>query len=237
MKLILVPHKLFSFSKPYYDIRLSSSYRTFLYTHTLNHPSHTMNSNLAEIICIIDRSGSMEAIRTDAIGGFNSFLDRQKKEPGEAKLTLILFDHEYDVVYHHVEIKQVPPLTAVTYVPRGTTALLDAVGRTIDDVGKRLHAMPEHDRPGKVIVAILTDGMENASRDYTLERVSEMIRHQREKYAWEFLFLAANQDAITTAASMSIPALNAVTFVASSAGTAKAFDNLDSMVAERRKRT
>jgi hypothetical protein len=187
-----------------------------------------------EIACVVDRSGSMQHIASDAIGGFNSFLKAQKEHPGEARLTLVLFDHEYQVLHTGVDIRLVPPLDTSTYVPRGTTALLDAIGRTIDDVGVRLGGMPESERPDKVIMAILTDGLENASKDYTYERVSEMIRHQSGKYNWEFVFLAANQDAMASAARISIAAQDAYSFAATGEGVQVAYATLSSEVSRRR---
>jgi hypothetical protein len=141
----------------------------------------------------------------------------------------VLFDHEYLVVHNNIAICAVPPLDSNTYVPRGMTALLDAVGRTIDDVGARLAATPEAERPAKVIVAILTDGQENASRDYTFAKVSAMIKHQQEKYSWEFLFLAANQDAIAAAGALSIHAKDAIAFQA----TGQGIRNANMVVSER----
>lgn len=193
-----------------------------------------MKDQHVEIACIVDRSGSMQSIASDAVGGFNTFLEGQKSEPGDVRFTLVLFDHEYDVVHNAVDIRNVPPLDAATYRPRGTTALLDAVGRTIDDVGNRLASHPERERPGAVIIAILTDGLENASRDYDYEKVSKMISHQKEKYAWEFVFLAANQDAISNAARMSIGAQDAYSFNADAAGVRSAYVAMDDAV--RRKR-
>jgi uncharacterized protein YegL len=121
-----------------------------------------MKENLTELVFILDRSGSMGTMAKEAIGGFNAFLEEQKKLPGEAKLTLALFDHQYSLVCNGKDIKDVEPLDDKTYVPRGTTALLDAIGRTIDDVGSRLSATTEAERPSKILVAILTDGQENA---------------------------------------------------------------------------
>jgi uncharacterized protein YegL len=193
------------------------------------------NPNLTEIVCIIDRSGSMESIRTDAIGGFNAFLAEQQKLPGDAKLTLVLFDHEYILHLDGVPLQDVQPLDETTYVPRGTTALLDAIGRTVDDVGKRLGATPEDERPGKVIVVILTDGLENASRDYTHERVRALITHQSEKYSWEFVFLAANQDAIAAAGQIAIQPQNAVAFAATPAGVQGVLQEASARVTESRR--
>lgn len=195
-----------------------------------------MRADLTEIACVLDRSGSMNAIAGDAIGGFNTFLAAQQALPGTARLTLVLFDHEYQLAHNNVPIQDVPPLDEHTYVPRGMTALLDAVGRTIDDMGARLAATPEAERPAKVIVAILTDGMENASRDYTYDKVSSMIRHQQQKYSWEFIFLAANQDAISSAAKLSIHADNAIAFQATGVGIRHANMRLSDEVSRRRAR-
>lgn len=194
-----------------------------------------MNTDLVDISCVVDRSGSMHSIATDAIGGFNTFLDSQKSEPGRARFTLVLFDHEYRVIHSGVDIQSVPQLNRSTYQPRGSTALLDAIGRTIDDVGKRLAATPEADRPHKVIVAILTDGMENASTDYDFRKVASMIEHQRDAYAWEFLFLAANQDAIAAAGKLSISAADAVSFDATADGVREAYQVMSANVSARRR--
>ncbi len=185
-----------------------------------------MKDNLSEIICIIDRSGSMEAIRSDAIGGFNSFISEQKKEEGQANVTLVLFDDHYDVVAAAIPIEQVVPLNDSTFVPRGSTALFDAIGKTLDQVGARLASTPESERPGAVIVAILTDGQENSSRAYSREKISSMIKQQREVYSWQFVFLAANQDAVASAQSISIDAADAVAFAASAVGTQQAFSEM-----------
>lgn len=163
-----------------------------------------MNDNLTEIAFILDRSGSMESMVEPAISGFNRLLREQQQETGSARFTLVLFDDHYEVPFHSVPIAEVVELDTSTFVPRGSTALLDAIGRTIDELGAKLAATPEAERPGQVIVAILTDGMENASHRYTWRDVSKRIRHQTEKYQWKFLFLGANQDALATAAKMSI---------------------------------
>jgi hypothetical protein len=189
-----------------------------------------MRSDLTEIAFVLDRSGSMNPIAGDAIGGFNTFLAAQQALPGEARLTLVLFDHEYLVTHNNVPIQAVPPLDATTYVPRGMTALLDAVGRTIDDVGTRLAGTPEEQRPAKVICAILTDGQENASRDYTFAKVAAMIKHQQEKYSWEFLFLAANQDAIAAAGALSIQPKDAIAFQPTGQGVRQAHAALSDRV-------
>jgi uncharacterized protein YegL len=186
-----------------------------------------MKEGFTEIICVIDRSGSMMQLRSDAVGGMNSFLTEQKAVPGEANLTLVFFNHEYQLVYDGKSLREVPVLSDADYVPQGTTALLDAVGRAIDDVGNRLANTPEEQRPDKVLVAIMTDGLENASRDYTRARVAEMIKHQQEQYNWEFLFLAANMDAFAEAQSLNIPKMNAQNFAATRDGTRTAYNNLN----------
>lgn len=182
-----------------------------------------MNQALIEIVFVLDRSGSMSSVAASVVAGFNEFLRDQQAAPGRARFTLALFDDEYLLPANGLPILEVRPLDASTYVPRGSTALLDAIGRTVDDLGAGLAALPETERPGKVIVAILTDGYENASHRYTLRDVSARIRRQRDQYGWQFLFLGANQDAIATAASMSISAADAATFQADAAGAKASF--------------
>jgi uncharacterized protein YegL len=165
-----------------------------------------------DITVILDKSGSMEARRTDAIGGFNALVDDQKVQAGEAALSLVQFDTSYDVSFTGKAPIDVPALTMETYTPSGGTALLDAMGRTIEATGRRLADMPEHARPGKVIVVIITDGEENSSREYTYPRVNEMICHQRDVYKWEFMFVGTNQDAIASASRIGIPASSALTY-------------------------
>jgi hypothetical protein len=165
-----------------------------------------MNKELTEIAYILDRSGSMQEMQEAAISGFNQFLQEQLDEPGDANLTLVLFDDEYLTPCERTPLQDVRPLDASTYVPRGCTALLDAIGNTIDILGKKLASEPEESRPGKIIVAIYTDGYENASQKFNLETINKRITHQRNKYGWEFMFLAANQDAIATAGQMGIAA-------------------------------
>ena len=179
------------------------------------------DKDLTEIVCVIDRSGSMRTMCAEAIGGFNHFLEEQKRLPGKAQLTLVQFDHLYEVMHASKPISDVPPLNSNTYVPRGTTALLDAVGRTVDDVGARLSGLPEAQRPSKIIILIITDGCENASHDYSAQRVREMITHQRETYSWEFVFLGANVDAFAEAAKLGIQ--HAATYAASGPGTSQAY--------------
>jgi Mg-chelatase subunit ChlD len=177
-----------------------------------------MKNHYSEIAFILDRSGSMGSCREAAIEGFNSFLHEQQQTEGLAKLTLVLFDDEYLVPINALPVAEVLPLDNENYVPRGSTALLDAIGRTIEELGRRLAALPEQDRPGQVIVAILTDGLENSSQHYTWKEIARVIKQQTEQYRWTFLFLGANQDAIATAGQISIAASNAASYVADAAG-------------------
>lgn len=193
-----------------------------------------MKKNYTDISIVLDRSGSMDSVKSDTIGGFNSFLKGQKEVPGEATISLVQFDDIYEVVYEGKRLRDAPLLNDQTFVPRGTTALLDAIGRTINAMGKRLSAMPEAERPEKVIFVILTDGYENASREFKVEQINDMIRHQRDVYAWEFVFIGANQDAITSASQMGIQAANALTFAANTAGTQQAFSSLTQNIAAYR---
>jgi uncharacterized protein YegL len=177
-----------------------------------------MNENLVEMVAIIDRSGSMSSIASDTIGGYNTLIEEQKKEDGEVNVTLALFDHEYSLVYDNVDIKEVDELTSDTYVPRGMTALYDAIGRTVTTVGERLAATEESERPFKVIVTIITDGQENSSNEYTCGKIKEMIELQESEYSWEFMFLAANMDAMAEGASFGIRGSKAMTFTADAGG-------------------
>lgn len=163
-----------------------------------------MNQSLSEIAFVLDRSGSMESIREATINGFNAFLETQQQAPGLVRLTLNQFDDEQLIVHDAVPVAEILPLNLDTYVPRASTALLDAIGDTIDRLGQRLAAMPENNRPVDVTVAILTDGMENASRRFTWNQVSDRIKHQTEAYGWDFLFLGADADTIATAGRLSI---------------------------------
>jgi len=177
------------------------------------------NAHYSEIAFVLDRSGSMKSCQQAAIEGFNQFLADQQKTDGLAKLTLVLFDDEYLVPISSIPVEEVVSLTDDTYQPRGCTALLDAIGQTIDNLGQRLAALAEKDRPGQVIVAILTDGLENASQRFTWKEIAGKIKNQTDTYKWIFLFLGANQDAIATAANLSIAANNAANYVADAAGS------------------
>lgn len=164
-----------------------------------------MNDNLTYIVAVLDESSSMGVCDEATRAGFNAMLDEQAKVPGEAKLTLYKFSSNVPPpVFVDVDLKEVPRLNASNYRPNGMTALLDAIGTAIDQTGKRLEAMPESERPGKVVVLIQTDGDENASSQYNYEKIRAMIEHQQSKYSWGFTFLGANIDAISAGAKIGI---------------------------------
>ena len=194
-----------------------------------------MKENLTELVFILDRSGSMSGLETDTIGGFNSMLKKQKKESGEAFVTTVLFDDKYEVLHDRYDIKGVNLLTEKEYYVRGSTALLDAIGITINNIGKALSDAKEEDRPGKVLFVIITDGMENSSREFSYEKVKKMVEHQKSKYAWDFIFLGANIDAIKTANSFGISADMATNFVSDSAGTQLNYKIVSEVVSSFRK--
>jgi uncharacterized protein YegL len=193
-----------------------------------------MNRNLTEIIFLLDRSGSMAGLESDTVGGFNAFIKNQCELEGETLLTAILFDHQYEVLWNGIDANNAK-LTDQEYYVRGSTALLDAVGKTILDVGYRLMKSSAERRPGKVIFIITTDGMENASCEFTHEKVKELIKHQEEKYNWEFIFLGANIDATKEADSLGISMDNAYEFEASQAGVKIMYDMVYESVLEKRK--
>jgi Mg-chelatase subunit ChlD len=172
-----------------------------------------------EILVITDRSGSMGSIVRDVIGGYNRFLAEQKAQPGEAKLTYAQFDNEYELVHEGLPLAKAPKLTAATFVPRGGTALYDAIGRTLNAQGERIkrEAWAE-----MVVVCIITDGGENSSRECSREQVAAMVKHA-EAHGWKFIFLAANQDAFASARAIGSSAQFAGNFKANAAGTMQAY--------------
>ena len=162
------------------------------------------NNNITELVFVLDRSGSMAGLESDTVGGFNSLIKDQKNSEGKAFVTTVLFDTEFIYVHDRADISKVKPLTEKDYVPRGCTALLDAVGMTIQHIaGIHNYARPE-DVPSKTIFVITTDGMENASREFRYDTVKKLIEKEQKKYGWEFIFLGANIDAAETAGSMGI---------------------------------
>jgi hypothetical protein len=181
------------------------------------------NPNLTSITIVLDRSGSMESLRESTVAGINQFLRGQRELPGEARLTLVQFDDRYEVHKDNVNLREVQDLTQEDFQPRGSTALLDAIGKGITDLGNRLAATPEELRPGKVIFVIQTDGYENASREFNYARIQDMISLQRDKYQWQFLFLAAGQDAIAAGGALGIQAGATMSYNANAGSTRKAF--------------
>lgn len=178
-----------------------------------------MRDDLADITIVVDRSGSMADIRDDAEGGVNAFIAEQAKAPGDARLTLVQFDDKYEFVHRAVPVKEVPKFVLN---PRGSTALLDAVGRAITETGERLSAMPEADRPRLVAFVIVTDGHENASREFRLDKVRELITQQRDKYQWQFTFLGADDSAFAQGASLGLRAGDIGQYSAANASAAYA---------------
>jgi hypothetical protein len=192
-----------------------------------------MNKNKTEIIFLLDRSGSMGGLEDDTIGGFNALIERQCKMKGVTYLTTVLFDDQTEILWNGIDAHHAR-LTDHEYYVRGCTALLDAVGKTISEVGRRLSQMSEDKRPGNVIFVITTDGMENSSREYSYDKVKKMINHQQEKYNWEFIFMGANIDAVGEADSIGIPKEQAFSFEASNEGVGKMYDLACDVVSEKR---
>ena len=183
-----------------------------------------MKKNLTEIVFILDRSGSMAGLEDDTIGGFNSMIDKQKQEPGEAFVSTVLFDSYSEVIHDRVDIQKVAPMTRRDYYVRGCTALLDAVGKAIRHIGNVHKYAREEDRPEKTLFVITTDGMENASREYTYGKLKALIERQKERYGWEFLFLGANIDAAKEAARFGIDADHTADYHADRKGTAVIYE-------------
>lgn len=186
-----------------------------------------MKKGLSEVIMIVDRSGSMANIKHDVEGGLKSFIKKQSKEPGDCRVSLYQFDDKYETVFENRDISDVE---SIKIEPRGWTALLDAIGRTITTVGQRLAETTESKRPEHVIVVVLSDGQENHSREYTRAKIKEMVTHQTDKYAWTFTFLGCNQDALLTGGDLGYLRSNSLSFMASAAGVSNTFDALSSGV-------
>ncbi len=178
-----------------------------------------MKKNLTEIVFILDKSGSMAGLEADTIGGFNAMLAKQKQEAGEALISTVLFSHDQVVLHDRLNVRKVKPLTRRDYQVGGCTALIDAIGGAIHHIGNVHKYIRKEDVPEHTIFVITTDGMENASRRYTSDRVKQMIKRQQEKYGWEFIFLGANIDAVQTAAHFGIEKERAVNYHADKKGT------------------
>ena len=195
-----------------------------------------MRKGLTEVVFILDRSGSMSGLEADTIGGFNSMIEKQKKEDGEAYISTVLFDDQSDVLYDRIPVDKVEPMNDRQYFVRGCTALLDALGGAIHHISNVHRYAREEDRPEKTIFIITTDGMENASRRYSYAKVKEMVEKQK-ACNWEFLFLGANMDAIATAGRFGIDADRAINYECDHAGTATNFKALSKTLSAMRSAT
>ncbi len=189
-----------------------------------------MNKGLTEIVYILDRSGSMSGLEADTIGGFNSMIEKQKKTGEKAYVSTILFDNHTEVLHDRVPIQRVEKMNDKQYYVRGCTALLDAVGGAIHHIGNVHKYAREEDRPGKTIFVITTDGMENASHRYSYEQVQKMIKREREKYGWEFIFIGANIDAAAEAERFGIRRERAVNYMHDDIGTATLYEGVERAV-------
>jgi hypothetical protein len=195
-----------------------------------------MKKDYTHIAVILDRTGSMESIRDDTIGGFNAFLKQQKAEPGTATLTLVQFDSQdpYEVIHRFKPINEVSELNRETYIPRASTPLLDALGRGINDLEKSLSELKEEDRPSKVVVVVVTDGQENSSREFRRDQVEKMIKEKSEKDFWQFVFLSADLAAIGDARSVGFQANAVLLFEKNSKGSSEAWASLSARTSDWR---
>lgn len=193
-----------------------------------------MKKGLTELVFILDRSGSMSGLEGDTIGGYNALLEKQKKEPGEAIITTVLFDDQYELLHDRINLRGVQPITQQEYFVRGSTALLDAVGKTINKIGNALKHTREEERPEHVMFVITTDGLENASYEFNDQKIRQMIEHQKSKYNWEFIFLGANIDAAATAAKVGISRDMSVNYHADSQGTLLNYETVCAAVSDVR---
>lgn len=185
-----------------------------------------MKKGLTELVFILDRSGSMCGLESDTIGGFNSVIEKQKGIEGEAVVTTVLFDDKYEILHDRININGIKKMTEDQYYVRGCTALLDAIGKTINKIGNVQKNTAGDMRAEKVIITIITDGMENASREYSYSKIKNMITRQQEKYGWEFMFLGANIDAVAEAGKMGISEDRAVTYENDSEGVEINYDSI-----------
>jgi len=193
-----------------------------------------MKKNLTELVFILDKSGSMAGLEADTIGGFNAMLKKQQKAEGEALVTTALFNHNYELLHDRINVKGISPITENDYEVGGTTALLDAIGSTIQKIINVQKRTSEDERADKVLFVITTDGMENASQEYSADKIKKMVQYQKEKFGWEFMFLGANIDAISTAARFGIDEDFAVDYRADEIGTQLNYEVLSEAVSNLR---
>ncbi|MGE4273437.1 MAG: hypothetical protein AB7E31_11285 [Desulfitobacterium sp.] len=189
-----------------------------------------MKKDLTELVFILDRSGSMSGLESDTIGGYNAMLAKQQKEPGEAIITTVLFDDHYELLHDRINLRGIAPITDKEYYVRGNTALLDAVGKTINKIGNVQKHTAEEERAEYVIFVITTDGLENASCEFNYAKVRQMIEHQQSTHGWEFIFLGANIDAIATAERFGISKDRATNYHADSEGTSLNYEVISEAV-------
>lgn len=194
-----------------------------------------MKKGLTELVFILDKSGSMGGLESDTIGGFNSMLEKQKAVDGECRITTVLFDNNYELLHDRIDIRAIRPITGKEYFIGGSTALLDAIGRTIHKIGNAQKHTADEYCAKKVMFVIITDGAENASREYSADKVKAQIKRQKTKYGWEFVFLGANIDAVQTAGQFGIAPDRAVDYLADSEGTELNFRVMSAAVASFRK--
>jgi uncharacterized protein YegL len=193
-----------------------------------------MKKDLVELVFILDRSGSMAGLEKETIAGFNRLIQQQKEVQGEALVSTVLFDDRFEVLHNRVSIQKIEQMTSKDYYVRGSTALLDAIGRSILKIRNVHKALEEENKPEKTLFFITTDGMENASVEFNYERVNEYIQLQKEKYGWEFIFIGANIDAIGTAKKFGIDADRAVNYRADKRGTNLNYKVMNETITELR---
>ncbi len=193
-----------------------------------------MNNNLTELVFVLDKSGSMSGLEKDTIGGFNSMLEKQRKEDGDVIISTVLFDDSMQVIHDRAGIDKIDNLTDKDYQVGGCTALLDALGKSIKHINKVQKALPEDERPAKTMFIITTDGQENSSHDFSYDKIRKMVEKKQEKKQWEFLFLGANMDAISAAADIGIKANRATNFHSDAVGTAVNYSALSKAVSKFR---
>lgn len=184
-------------------------------------------NNSTELVVILDRSGSMQRLAEDTIGGFNSLIENQRKLEGKCTVTTVLFDNKVEILYQGKNIKEVPTLTSKEYFARGSTALLDAIGITINETNSRISSMKEEEKPNKVLVAITTDGLENSSNEYSYSSIKSLIEEKKKKLGWDFIFLGANIDAIGEANKFGIERDMAMNIKATKVGQKYAFESIN----------
>ena len=193
-----------------------------------------MKTNITELVFILDKSGSMSGLESDTIGGYNAMLKKQQQEQGEAIVTTVLFDDRYELLHDRINIKGISPITEKEYFVEGSTALLDAIGKTINKIGNVQKNTKEEQRADKVMMVITTDGLENASHEYSYEKIKGMVQRQKDRYGWEFIFLGANIDAVSTAAKFGIDADRAANYNSDGEGTRLNYKVVSNTISELR---